>query len=147
MAEEDSEADRALQQLNAKQKEKLVFLFRNAHSVAKRSRPYTDYVALCELDKAKGFDIGTTYINQNGSQMFISAIADELRYNTRKDFNNVNFISFICDGTTDRSVTEAEILYTRWSDKGVIQVNFVAVKNVKKNEMNRALGHLCAHIG
>ena len=132
LAEEDSEAYRALQQLDEKQKEKLVFLFRNANSVAKRFRPYTDYVALCELDKDKGFDIGTTYINQNGSKMFKSPIADELRYNTRKDFNNVNFISFICDGTTDRSVTEAEILYTRWSDKGEIHVNFVAVKNVER---------------
>ena len=54
---------------------KIAILFRNAHYIAKSNRPYSDYVTLCNLDKAKGLDIGDTYITDKSCQKFVNAIA------------------------------------------------------------------------
>jgi hypothetical protein len=44
-------------------------------TVAQSNRPYSDYVSLCQLDKAKGTDIGDTYITEKSCQKFVNAIA------------------------------------------------------------------------
>ena len=43
----------------------LVTLFKNAFTVLKRGKPWTDYKFLCELDITKGLNIGKTYLNRN----------------------------------------------------------------------------------
>ena len=35
-------------------------LFRTAHAIAKKGRPFTDFVWMCELDEMKGLKIGET---------------------------------------------------------------------------------------
>ena len=70
-----SDADRAILMMNRAAFTKLTFLFRNAHYVAQSNRPYSDYVSLCQLDKAKGTDIGDTYITEKSCQKFVNAIA------------------------------------------------------------------------
>ncbi len=37
-------------------------LFRNSHAIAKHNMPLTDYNWMADLDKAKGLDIGRTYL-------------------------------------------------------------------------------------
>lgn len=40
---------------------KLEKMFRTCHAMAKHNRPFKDFVWQCQLDKAKGLKIGTTY--------------------------------------------------------------------------------------
>ena len=49
----DSTAGRTLLSFNKSVFDRLCNLFRNAHTIAKLGRPYSDYVSLCQLDKAK----------------------------------------------------------------------------------------------
>ena len=46
-----SEAGRALLKLKSAEKNRLTYLFRNAHAIAKNNRPLTDFTWLCEIDK------------------------------------------------------------------------------------------------
>lgn len=61
--------------LKAAERSRLVHLFRNAHTVAKNNRPLSDYTWLCEIDRAKQLDIGSTYINDKVAADFIHSIA------------------------------------------------------------------------
>ncbi|CAM1313436.1 Uncharacterised protein r2_g2398 [Pycnogonum litorale] len=49
-----------------------------------------------------------------------------------KDLCQAPFYSIITDGTTDASVSEAEIMYVRYCCKGKIATRFLALRNVAK---------------
>ena len=50
-------------------------LFCTAHAIAKKGRPFTDFVGMCELDEMKGLEIGNTYRNHTQACNFIGFIA------------------------------------------------------------------------
>ena len=50
-------------------------LLRTAHYIAVQCRPISDYVNLSKLDKAKGVDLGDSYLNRKSANMFIDLIA------------------------------------------------------------------------
>lgn len=54
-----SDAGKALNKLKSAEKGRLMFLFRNAHAIAKNNRPLSDYSWLCRIDQAKEIDIAT----------------------------------------------------------------------------------------
>ena len=51
-------AEKTLSSLNRAQSAKMDKLFRTTHAIAKKGRPFTDYVWMCDLDEMKGIDIG-----------------------------------------------------------------------------------------
>jgi hypothetical protein len=57
----DTPAAKALHNINEKTINQLAYKFRNVHYLSRKGRPFTVYPLLCELDKAKGLDIGTQY--------------------------------------------------------------------------------------
>ena len=57
-----SAAEKAMNSLTKAQNDKLLLLFRNAHALAKKARPYTEFTYLTQLDKAKGLNIGNQYL-------------------------------------------------------------------------------------
>ena len=63
------------QWVKEKDKSRMSILFRNAHAVAKQNRPYMDYVWVCRLDRAKGLDIGDTYLNDKACAAFVDNIS------------------------------------------------------------------------
>ena len=72
-------AGQTLKVLKAGERSKLRYLFRNTHAIVKYNRPITDYVWLCSLDKAKGIDIGSTYVNKQAPVDFIIPSPTKLR--------------------------------------------------------------------
>ena len=87
---------------------------------------------MSDLDEVKGVDIGTTYRNHKQAKIFINMIAEVERKQLSERVQNAKFISLISDGTTDMSVTEAEIVYIRYSHEGKVAYQFVALENVSK---------------
>ncbi|XP_063437754.1 zinc finger protein 862-like [Mytilus trossulus] len=132
----ESTAEKTLLMMKKAAFNKLTLLFRNAHYIGKNNRPYTDYISLCALDKAKDLDIGDTYMTDKSCQMFIHAISSA-RQNEQDDIiKNSSFISVISDGSTDVSSKEAEIIYVRCSVKCRVSTLFIGVKNVAKADGN-----------
>lgn len=71
----NSEAGKALKKLKSSEIHRLTYLFRNAHAVAKQNRPLSDYKWLCDIDRAKGLDLGQTYLTEHAVRSFVQSIA------------------------------------------------------------------------
>ncbi|VDH95135.1 Hypothetical predicted protein [Mytilus galloprovincialis] len=140
-----SEAKRAVLMMNRAAFTKMTFLFRNAHYIAKSNRPYSDFVQLCLLDKAKGIDIGDTYITDKSCQKFVSSVAMARQQEQDDIVKEGSFLSIISDGSTDVSSKEAEIVYVRTSVRCQVSTLFIGVKNVPKADgenISKAISNL-----
>ena len=73
---------------------RMVIKFRNAHAVAKHRKSFCDYQFLCKLDKAKGLDIGDTYMNDKATATFVRAIANVAREEVCKTLKSANNLLF-----------------------------------------------------
>lgn len=70
-----SQGDKMIRKFNETTINRLTHLFRNAHAISKKCRPFTDFVWLCNLDEAKEIDIGKTYRTDKYAQVFSHYIA------------------------------------------------------------------------
>ena len=120
-------AGKALLALKTAERNRLVFLFRNAHAVMKHNRPISDYTWLCELDKAKGSDIGQTYLNNKASLDFIKSISNHESEKSKEMLDQSHFFSIMMDGSTDISGDEQEALYIRTSHLGKPIERFLSI--------------------
>ena len=84
---------------------------------------------LCDLDEAKGLDIGKEYRTDKCAAIFAEGIAEAERQRIRQTIENA-----ISDGSTDSSYQEAEIVYVRHCTAGQINVNFSLVKNIPRGD-------------
>ena len=93
-------AEKTLTSLNLAQSEKMDKLFRTAHAIAKKGRPFTDYVWMCDLDEMKGIDIGKTYHNHTQVRCFVAHVAAVERSHIHNQFAD-RFFSLLSDGSVD----------------------------------------------
>lgn len=90
----------------------------------KKARPFSDYEWQYGLDLAKGLLTGTAhnpYKSRKQAAVFLNSIADIERQRIRELYDKSHFLSIITDGTTDTSVTETEMIFTRTAQKGLVQ--------------------------
>lgn len=135
-----SDAERALSALQAAQQAKLELLFRNAHFIAKMSLPFTKFPHLVTLDEAKGLQVGETYRTNKKCREFIHAIAEVERRQCRHDLQKAHFVSVTCDGSTDSSRREQEIIYVRYAIEGEVNVRLAAVKSLERGDAQHIMG-------
>lgn len=107
---------------------KLRLLFRNAHAVSKNKKSLADYRWLCDLDEVKGLAIGATYRNSKACGTFTKYIATAAQSQVAEELTNAKFVSVTSDGATDSSITEQEIVFVRYSSKGVPFTKCVGLK-------------------
>ena len=89
-----------------------------AYFIALKGRPFTDFKDLIELEKLHDVKFDTSaYENESACRDFIKSTASYLfDIDVRKKLTRVNFIAILVDGTTDRAVTEQEVLYVMYVD-------------------------------
>ena len=122
-----SAAGIALKQLNAVQKDQLELKLKNAFAVAKRGRPFSDFMFLCLLDETKGLKPGTAYRNMRGCESLVAAIAGSIRNETKHLISQAKFLSITMDGTTDVAGEEQQSLYLQLSVAGVVHQRYLCV--------------------
>ena len=125
---EKTPANLARQQMLKQYTGKLRLLFRNAHAVSKNKKSLADYRWLCDLDEVKGLAIGATYRNSKACGTFTKYIATAAQSQVAEELTNAKFVSVTSDGATDSSITEQEIVFVRYSSKGVPFTKFVGLK-------------------
>ncbi|XP_013387851.1 zinc finger protein 862 [Lingula anatina] len=128
----ESSAEKCLQNLNQAAFDRLSILFRNAHAIAMHSCSFKQFVWLADLDEEKGLTVGKTYRNDKQCKIFIKAIAEVERQKIEDELRNAKFISVLCDGSVDVSVTENEVVYTRFCIKGKVSVYFVGMQALSR---------------
>ena len=112
-----------LKRMGEKEKDAIIKLNDIAHYVAVKGRAFTHFQDLIELEKLHGvkFQSGS-YENETGCKDFIKNIAD---YFFKKDLYDkllrVNFIAILCDGTTDTSIIEQEVIYIFFVDPDTME--------------------------
>ena len=99
-------AEQSIQKMNRAVFNKVDKLFRNAHSIAKNNRPFSDYVWMATLDERKGLILGQTYRNEKACKEFIHSIANMEKDNVMAEMKDVKFITVVSYGSTDVSVSE-----------------------------------------
>lgn len=118
-------AGRTLVKLREGEKVKMASLFKNAHFVVKNNLSFKLFNKVCEFDRSKGIDIGTTYTNDKSCATFAGIIAETEREKTREILKDASFLSVTCDGTSDFTGEEYESLFIRVSRKGSVEERFI----------------------
>ena len=103
--------------------------FRTAHAIAKKGRPFTDFVWMCELDEMKGLKIGETYRNHTQARNFVGYIAAVERKHFQEQISDAHCFSILSDGSTDSAVIEEEIVYAQYA---MVFVQFIGLQSVPK---------------
>ena len=99
--------------LNVHDRSYLEKLFHIAYVIAKKGRPYTDFQAHIELEKLHGVNFSTSgaYENETACKNFINFSSECLFDKTViEKLVHVNFISVLCDGSTDSAVVEKKCI-------------------------------------
>ena len=90
---------------------KIFFHIMLFHSVL-QGLSFTAFQNQVVLEKLHGVKFTSTYENENACKNFIFGISKCLfAENVKKILHLVNFIAILCDGSTDNSVIEQEVLY------------------------------------
>ncbi len=82
------------------------------YMMAKQSLPFAKYPPLLELQAHLGADLGTAYNTPDSAKVFTTYIAKSLRQSFLNSISasNINFFSFLIDGTTDSNNQEDELI-------------------------------------
>ena len=94
--------------------QKMRILFRISHALAMKGSPFKDFRWFIELhETAHNVSLGETYRNSKQCHNFTSYIAETERLKLASELAQAPFYSVMTDGTTDSSISEAEIMYVR----------------------------------
>lgn len=94
---------------------------------------------LCDLNEAKGLNMGHTYRNDKRAREFVVVNATDVRIKVSNILTTSKCASLIYDGATDKSHEEAEVLYPRTATKGVVETKYVGIKNIPKADSHGIL--------
>ena len=123
-------AKTALLMLNETQRTRLKHLFINTYALMVKGRPYSGYEHYIAIDKAKGVDVGTTYLNHKKAMEFSIAITQCEILELQTLFNKCKFFSLVMDESTDVYRLEQCISFIRFSIRGEIYTRFLDVISV-----------------
>ena len=106
-----------IQQISEKDRETLSKLHDISFHIALQRLPFTAFQNQVALEKLHCVKFTGAYENENACKNFIFGISEYLfAENVKKKLHLVNFIAILCDGSTDNSVIEEEILYVIFTD-------------------------------
>ena len=126
--------------LTENQQESLEKLFHIAYHVALRGGPYTDFIHELKIQKLHKVEFIKTnsYEHESASRDFINFCSTSIFEETvGKKLVNSNFISTLCDGSTDSSVVEKECIHVLFVDPETFQPNIscFSVRNVPSQDV------------
>ena len=106
-----------IQQMSEKDHETLSKLHNISFYIVLQRLLFTAFQKQVALEKLHGVKFTSTYENENACKNFIFGISKYLfEENVKKKLHLVNFIAILCDGSTDNSIIEQEVLYVIFTD-------------------------------
>ena len=129
-----SQADKSLLMIHDAILKRLEILFITCHGMALNARPYRDFKFHCEMDRAKGLDIGHTYVNAIAAQQSTHYIGEIIRENVSAEMCDAPYLSIIIDGATDAAIKEQELVNAQYASMGVVKTSLVGIEAVEKGD-------------
>lgn len=108
-------------------------LLRTAYYIVKKEKPFADFKELLQLQNYNGLSLWETYFNEKAAKEFISHIANFHFDELKGLLKSAKYFSMFCDGSTDRTESEKEIIMVK-----VLDNYFPVVKYLKLEETNNA---------
>ena len=90
--------------------------FEVAYFVAKQQLSMTKYTEILELENIHGVDIGQAYQTDWHCSTFIDYCGKEIKQQLNSDLAKAKFYSVLCNGSTDNSAKENEVIYALYFD-------------------------------
>ncbi|XP_046577119.1 uncharacterized protein LOC124285021 [Haliotis rubra] len=120
-------------------------MFLNAHAAAKRGMSKQDYVWMCDLDKAKGLDMGDQH-DAEECQTIQKLIAKSVTNRLRAAIEKCRYFSVICDTVTTRTA-DMLVFYIKTTERGRSRCYVVSALTVEakqegsfSEQLEKALG-------
>ena len=117
----------AFKRMGENERSALLKLHDIAHYIAVKGHAFTDFSDQIELEKLHNvkFQAGS-YENESACKDFINNISEYFfNEDLYKKLLRVNFIAILCDGTTDRSITEQEVIYIMFVDPDTMESKLI----------------------
>ena len=92
----------------------MIIKFNTAYNIAKEELPFTKFKSQIILMKKNGLNVNPTYSNDTACAQFVGVIADTLADKVA----HAPYLSFMLDGSTDKSTKECRIIYARIVEDG-----------------------------
>ena len=106
-----------IQQMSEKDHKTLSKLHNISFHIALQRLPFTAFQNQVALEKFHGVKFTDAYENENACKNFSFGISEYLfEEKVNKKLHLVNFIIILCDGSTDNSIIEQEVLYVIFTD-------------------------------
>ena len=100
-----------MNKMHETEKETLAKLFNTAYFIVKKGPPFIDFTDLIVLQKVNGMDFTTSCKNSDACKEFVLSISNYLfDKEISEKLKQVNFNGILCDGSTDKSLYEQEVL-------------------------------------
>lgn len=100
------------------EKAEMIIKFNTAYHIAKEELPFTKFKSEIILMKKNGLNVNPTYANDVACAQFVGIIGDTLKEKTALKLASTSYVSFMVDGSTDKSSKECEIIYARMIEDG-----------------------------
>ncbi|XP_053400429.1 uncharacterized protein LOC128557263 [Mercenaria mercenaria] len=110
---EPSDLEKGFQKIDMGTSEKMSKLFRTSYYIAMKERPFTDFPDLVDLQTINGLPLGDTYHTDKAARNFIEHIGGVYFDNIKGLIHDADYFSIFCDGSTDRSDTEKEVIFVK----------------------------------
>jgi hypothetical protein len=116
--------------------------------LGRKEKPYSQFAELVEVHSEMGMKLTSAFNNPGSAKVFNHIVADQFVADLRETVKNVNFLSWLIDGSTaaKRKLTyEAELLYIRTAFNLIPKIelySFVPMKDyasVNSDNMTHAL--------
>jgi hypothetical protein len=99
-------------------------------------------INFCQLDKAKGLNIGNAYDNDKAAAVFVQSIANVSRDTIYQKIKSSNFISFSCDGSTDFTGDDMESIFIRICTNGKVEDLFFNIGEAESASSQDIFNHI-----
>ena len=82
-----------------------------AYYITLKGQPFSNFKEHFEIEQMHGVKYSGAYENDKACENFIFGIAEYFEKNMKNKLALVNFLAVLCDSSTDKSITEQEVVY------------------------------------
>jgi hypothetical protein len=125
--------DRIVQKIGEKNKAVILKMFNTAYFVLHYEMPFTAFPNLLQLQAKNGSDLQRllSYSSDMACRRFTEYIVKAIREPILRAIADADILSIMFDGATDCSISEVEIIYCRFLERGEPRDVFVSLEDIE----------------
>jgi len=108
-----------------------------AYVMAKEEVAFKKFGALVNLEKRHGVHLGDAYNHRIAAAEFTATVGEEIESDLKTALEQANFFSICCDGSTDVSIIEKELIYVKFiNTRGATENHIMGLRDISSADAN-----------